>query len=70
MARNRAHAWRPKMPGFMFGMDEKDVYVGNKAQSKRGVLTLKYSIEHAILAIYVGMGKICHHTFYNDLCCA
>jgi len=57
---------RPKERAGLIG-ESKTEYLGSDVQSKRGVLTLKYPIEHGIVNDWTDMEKIWHHTFYNEL---
>ena len=57
---------RPKYENIMVGMN-KDCYVGEEAQAKKGVLKISYPIEHGIVNNWDDMKKIWHHCFYNEL---
>ena len=58
---------RPKTEQAMLGAAKKDHFVGDDAQAKRGVLHIRYPIEHGIVTNWEDMEKIWHHTFYNEL---
>jgi len=59
---------RPKVTaGAMIGTEQKDVYIGEEAQAKRGILKLAYPIEHGIVTSWDDMEKIWHHCYFNEL---
>ena len=51
----------------MGGMGRNDFYIGNEAQTKRGILALKCPIEQGIITNWDDMEKIWYHTFYDGL---
>lgn len=57
----------PKHEIAMIGVEENEDYIGDAAQARRGVLTIKYPLEHGIVTDWGEMEKIWHYTFYNEL---
>mmetsp|Transcript_31679 Transcript_31679/g.95188 ORF Transcript_31679/g.95188 Transcript_31679/m.95188 type:complete len:333 (-) Transcript_31679:110-1108(-) len=51
----------------MVGMGQKECYVGAEAQSKRGVLTLKYPVERGTICNWDDWEKVVNHALYNEL---
>ncbi|CAN8066489.1 unnamed protein product [Agarophyton chilense] len=58
---------KPKQKGIMVGSGTKDEYVGDGAMARRGVLIIKYPLEHGIVTNWDDMEKIWHHAFYSEL---
>jgi len=57
----------PKFQGSMVGMDPKDLYIGEDAQQRRGILKLSYPIEHGVITNHDHMEKIWHHCYFNEM---
>lgn len=58
---------RPKHQGAMMGIGQKDLYIGDQAQAKRGMLSLRYPVEHGIVTNWDDMEKIWYHVLYDEL---
>ncbi|XP_067422831.1 actin-1-like isoform X3 [Emydura macquarii macquarii] len=52
---------RSKAKATMLGAGQKEYYVGEEAQSKRGVLSLNYPIDHGIVTSWDDMERIWRH---------
>lgn len=58
---------KPKSAGVLIGVGSKELYIGEDAQQKRGVLKLSYPIESGIIKDWEEMEQIWYHTIYNEL---
>ncbi|OAA75891.1 Actin-like protein [Akanthomyces lecanii RCEF 1005] len=57
----------PKQKNAMSGVEAKSLYVGNEASQKRGILSLKYPVEHGVITDWAAMEMIWGHTFNSQL---
>jgi len=58
---------RSRFQGVMLGVENRSCFVGSDAQMKRGILTLRYPMEHGIVTNWNDMEMIWDHAFYNEL---
>jgi actin-related protein len=56
----------PKHHAIMLGLSKSDFHIGDNAQEKRGILALRYPIEHGIVTNWEDMEKI-WETSFNEL---
>ena len=54
----------------MGGFGQRYSSVGHAAQSKRGILAMKYPVEKGIVVNWDDMERIWDHTFHNELAVA
>lgn len=51
----------------MAGAVEGDSFIGNKAQELRGILSLKYPMEHGVVKNWSDMEKIWQYVYSEEL---
>jgi actin, other eukaryote len=44
-----------------------DHYIGDDAQARRGILTMRYPVERGVVRDWEDMERVWHHTFHNEL---
>ncbi|KAJ3015370.1 UNVERIFIED_CONTAM: hypothetical protein HDU68_012759 [Siphonaria sp. JEL0065] len=58
---------RPKHTRIMAGAVEGDTFIGSRAQELRGLLRIKYPMEHGIVTDWADMEKLWHHVYTEEL---
>nr|XP_028597522.1 uncharacterized protein LOC114602957 [Podarcis muralis] len=58
---------RSKAKATMLGAGQKEFYIGEEAQCKRGVLSLNYPIDHGIVTSWDDMERIWRHVYECEL---
>ncbi|KAF8406832.1 hypothetical protein HHK36_005953 [Tetracentron sinense] len=58
---------RPRNKHVMMGIGQKEMYIGDEAQARRGVIGLSYPINHGIIRDWEAMERLWEHTFKKEL---
>lgn len=58
---------RIKQPGILVGNEKKEIFIGQEAFEKRGILNINNPIEEGQIKNWDDIEKIWHHTFYTEL---
>ncbi|XP_031274076.1 actin-100-like [Pistacia vera] len=58
---------QPRNKHAMVGIGQKDMYLGDEAQARRGVLKLSYPINRGIVRDWEAMERLWEHTFDKEL---
>ncbi|XP_075599062.1 actin-1 [Balearica regulorum gibbericeps] len=58
---------RSKVKARMLGAGQKECYIGEEAQSKRGILSLNYPVDHGIVTCWDDMERIWTHVYEYEL---
>lgn len=58
---------RPKHPRVLAGGLEGDTFIGNRAQELRGLLKIKYPLEHGVVTDWDDMERIWQYVYTDEL---
>ncbi|KAJ3379383.1 Actin-2 [Entophlyctis sp. JEL0112] len=58
---------RPKHTRIMAGAVEGDTFIGSRAHELRGLLRVKYPMEHGIVTDWTDMERVWHHVYSEEL---
>lgn len=58
---------RPRNKHAMIGIGQKDMYFGDEAQARRGILKLSHPIHHGLVRDWEAIERIWEHTFDREL---
>ncbi|KAJ6742671.1 actin [Salix viminalis] len=58
---------RPRNKHAMVSMGQKDMYFGDEAEARRGVLSISHPIHHGIVRCWEGIESVWEHTFEQKL---